>query len=77
MTVMTALRTARTFVSIAVVSVAASAVLGAGGTASATADHHPAVARATKEWKGGTKAVLATKEWKTSTATVKPLTKEW
>jgi hypothetical protein len=81
MTVMTVLRTARTFVTLAVVSVAASTVLGAGATASATGDHHPDQhpdrARATKEWKGNTRAVLATKEWKVSTSAVKPLTKEW
>jgi hypothetical protein len=77
MTVMTAFRTARSFVTLAVVCVTATAVLGAGGAASATADRHPDVAHATKEWKGSTKAVLATKEWKISTATVKPLTKEW
>jgi hypothetical protein len=77
MTVMTALRTARTFVTVAVVSVAASAVLGAGGTASATGGHHPDVAQATKEWKGSTQAVLATKEWKISTSAVAPATKEW
>jgi hypothetical protein len=83
MTLMTALRTARTIGTLAAVSVVATLVVGAGSSAaSGTGNHHPDVASATKEWKGArtntmTTMVLATKEWKTSTATVKPGTKEW
>lgn len=64
MTVKTALRTARTILSLAAVSLVATVVVGAGGTSSAAGDHHPDVAQATH--------VL-----KSTPGLIKPGTKEW
>lgn len=63
-TVKTALRTARTILSLAAVSLVATAVVGAGGTSSATGDHHSDVAQAAH--------VL-----KSAPGIIKPGTKEW